>query len=98
MKLLLDTCVSPRTRDQLALAGHDVIWVGDWESDPGDTEVLNIAEKQSRILVTLDKDFGAGILQISGAEIDKSYVAHWARELNLSDIWNSVLKRIKKDE
>jgi hypothetical protein len=24
MKILLDTCVSPRTRDELVAAGHDV--------------------------------------------------------------------------
>lgn len=58
MKLLLDTCVSPRTRDALAAAGHDVIWAGDWTPDPGDEAILAFAQRESRILVTLDKDFG----------------------------------------
>jgi predicted nuclease of predicted toxin-antitoxin system len=56
--LLLDKCVSPRTRTALAAAGHDVVWVGDWDSDPGDAAVLEAARAESRILVTLDKDFG----------------------------------------
>lgn len=58
MKLLLDTCVSPRTRDALAAAGHDAIWTGDWTSDPGDEAILDFAQRDSRVLVTLDKDFG----------------------------------------
>jgi len=58
LKLLLDTCVSPRTRTALAAAGHDVSWAGDWETDPGDAAILETAKRESRILVTLDKDFG----------------------------------------
>jgi predicted nuclease of predicted toxin-antitoxin system len=58
MKLLLDTCISPRTRDELATAGHEVVWVGDWPADPGDDKILEIARRGSYILITLDKDFG----------------------------------------
>lgn len=39
-------------------AGHDVVWAGEWPQDPGDEEILNIAKREGRILVTLDKDFG----------------------------------------
>lgn len=58
MKLLLDTCVSPRTRDALAEAGHDAIWTGHWNPDRGDEAILEFAQRESRILITLDKDFG----------------------------------------
>lgn len=58
MKLLLDTCVSPRTCSALAAAGHDAIWTGDWAHDPGDEVILEFAQRESRILITLDKDFG----------------------------------------
>ena len=37
---------------------HDVVWVGERESDPGDEEILAEAHADERILVTLDKDFG----------------------------------------
>lgn len=57
MKLLLDTCVSPRTRDAPVAAGHDAIWTGDWNPDPGDEAILAFAQRESRILITLDKDF-----------------------------------------
>lgn len=58
MKVLLDTCVSGGLLKVIEVSGHDVIWSGEWENDPGDTEILSIAHKEGRILVTLDKDFG----------------------------------------
>jgi predicted nuclease of predicted toxin-antitoxin system len=58
MKILLDTCISPRTRDELVAAGHEVAWAGDWSADPGDEEILEAARRDSCILITLDKDFG----------------------------------------
>lgn len=58
MKLLLDSCVWGPSRQALEAAGHDVVWSGDWERDPGDEEILAHAYREGRILVTLDKDFG----------------------------------------
>jgi predicted nuclease of predicted toxin-antitoxin system len=74
--LLLDTCVWGGALPVLAAMGHDTIWSGNWKNDPGDSAILNAAYEQSRILVTLDKDFGelailrgqphAGIVRLSG--------------------------------
>jgi predicted nuclease of predicted toxin-antitoxin system len=58
MKLLLDSCMSHKAKDLLVEAGHDVAWIGDLPSDPGDQEILERANKEKRILITLDKDFG----------------------------------------
>jgi len=58
VKLLLDTCVWGGARESLEEAGHDVVWAGNWSEDPGDEELLGIADREGRILVTLDKDFG----------------------------------------
>ena len=58
MKILLDACVWGGAKDLLKTAGHDVVWAGDWESDPGDEEILARAHAEERALVTLDKDFG----------------------------------------
>jgi len=38
--------------------GYDVWWTGDLPEDLGDDEILAIAKKEERVLVTLDKDFG----------------------------------------
>lgn len=59
MKLLLDTCVWSGAVAEFHACGHDVIWAGDWERDPGDREILRVANAERRILVTLDKDFGS---------------------------------------
>ena len=40
MKLLLDSCVWGGVRDALVASGHDVVWTGDWDEDPGDDEIL----------------------------------------------------------
>ena len=58
MKLLLDTCVWGGAVKPLVDAGHDVVWTGAWESDPDDDEILALAYREQRVLVTLDKDFG----------------------------------------
>jgi predicted nuclease of predicted toxin-antitoxin system len=58
MKLLLNTCIWGGAREELAAAGHDVVWAGDWDADPGDEEILGRAHSEGRVLVTLDKDFG----------------------------------------
>lgn len=58
MKVLLDTCVWGGAVKDLELAGHEVVWAGDWQEDPGDEEILKIAYHEERVLVTLDKDFG----------------------------------------
>jgi predicted nuclease of predicted toxin-antitoxin system len=58
VKLLLDSCVWGGARADLQTRGHDVVWCGDLEADPGDEAVLEAARVEGRILVTLDKDFG----------------------------------------
>lgn len=58
MKVLLDTCVWGGAKCDLIAAGHDVVWSGDWPEDLGDEEILDKANAEGRILVTLDKDFG----------------------------------------
>jgi predicted nuclease of predicted toxin-antitoxin system len=59
MKLLLDSCVWGKAAVPLREAGHDAVYAGDWDEDPGDEKILAIAVEQGRIVVTLDKDFGA---------------------------------------
>lgn len=59
MKILLDSCVSGNLQAPLEEAGYDVQWTGDWPVDPGDDQILAYAYRERRILVTLDKDFGA---------------------------------------
>ncbi len=57
-RLLLDTCVWGGSVQELQDHGHEVVWTGTWEIDPGDRAILEFAHTERRILVTLDKDFG----------------------------------------
>ena len=65
MKLLLDRCVWGPATFELAAAGHDAIWVGDWPEDPGDERILAEAHAEGRVLITIDKDFG-GLAVVQG--------------------------------
>jgi predicted nuclease of predicted toxin-antitoxin system len=58
MKVLLDTCVWGGVKEFLQSRGYDVVWVGDWDTDPGDEAILDYAFREQRVLITLDKDFG----------------------------------------
>jgi Domain of unknown function (DUF5615) len=58
MKILLDSCVWGGAKAELSSLGHDVIWCGEWDADPGNDEILAHAFKEGRVLVTLNKDFG----------------------------------------
>jgi len=58
VRLLVDSCVWGNVADVLRAEGHDVVWVGDWPSDPGDEEILVHAQAEKRTVITLDKDFG----------------------------------------
>lgn len=74
--ILLDTCVWGGALPALTALGHDVIWSGTWNKDPGDAAILKAAHSEQRILVTLDKDFGelailkglphSGIVRLTG--------------------------------
>ena len=58
MNILLDTCISAEACRQVRATGHDVVWAGEWNEDPGDELILAHATREGRVLVTLDKDFG----------------------------------------
>lgn len=58
MRVLLDTCVWGGAKKILETAGHEVVWVGELTTDPGDENIIQQAFQEKRILVTLDKDFG----------------------------------------
>jgi predicted nuclease of predicted toxin-antitoxin system len=68
--------VAKAARDTLRQDGHEVIWAMEWNEDPGDAKILELAFREQRVLVTLDKDFGelavvrgirhAGIIRLTG--------------------------------
>jgi predicted nuclease of predicted toxin-antitoxin system len=59
MKFLVDRCAGRRLAEWLRGQGHDVFEARELPKDPGDASLLAMAADQSRILVTIDTDFGA---------------------------------------
>jgi hypothetical protein len=39
----------------------------------------------------------ASMLRLSGDQIDRAYVAQWAEQLGLSEIWQTILSRLTAD-
>lgn len=59
MKFLLDVCVSSRSLEAfLAGGGHDVVSALSVDPKASDQQLMELALRESRILVTEDKDFG----------------------------------------
>ena len=59
MKFLVDRCAGATLAQWLRSKGHDVIEARELGPDPGDEQLLAQAFAEHRVLVTLDKDFGA---------------------------------------
>jgi len=58
MRFLVDRCAGRKLADWLQRQGHDVLESRTLGSDPGDRELLELAVREKRILVTIDTDFG----------------------------------------
>ena len=58
MRWLIDECVDANLATLLRESGHDVVYMSDVAPRTADPEVLNRAEREKRLLLTEDKDFG----------------------------------------
>ena len=58
MRWLVDECVDAALVGRLRESGHDVVYVSDVASHSPDDEVMNEAQRENRLLLTEDKDFG----------------------------------------
>ncbi|HET6528297.1 MAG TPA: DUF5615 family PIN-like protein [Balneolaceae bacterium] len=58
MKFLADECCDASLVKELRHAGHNVLYVMEYGPGSTDTEVLEKAFSERRVLITEDKDFG----------------------------------------
>lgn len=58
MRILADENVAGETVRALREAGHDVLWASVEAAGDADEELLALASKEKRLILTLDKDFG----------------------------------------
>jgi len=69
MKFLLDMGISPITGEYLTKAGHETTHLIDMAMDrSSDLEILDLAEKEKRVVLTHDLDFGR-LLAFSEAKL-----------------------------
>ncbi len=61
MKLLVDASAGYRLAVWLASVGHDAVFSPDLGPDPGDDELLRIAYRDGRVVITLDRNFGKSV-------------------------------------
>ena len=54
----MDRCAGARLAEWLRGNGHDVLEAWELGPDPGDRALLELAESDDRVLVTIDTDFG----------------------------------------
>jgi predicted nuclease of predicted toxin-antitoxin system len=59
MRFLVDRCAGRRLAEWLRAQGHDVVESRDLGPDPGDRVLLQRAAEERRVLITMDRDFGA---------------------------------------
>ena len=79
MRFLIDRCAGRRLAEWLRNSGHDVVEAETLGPDPGDRALLEVAESENRVLITMDKDFGeliylhgvshAGLIRLSDVRV-----------------------------
>ena len=58
MRFLIDRCAGQLLGDWLRKQGHDVVESRELRPDPGDRALLERGANETRILITIDTDFG----------------------------------------
>lgn len=63
MKLLADENISRYLVNLFRSNGYDVFWIREFKRGISDLEVIELARKMERIILTSDKDFGCLVLK-----------------------------------
>ncbi|MBR0958666.1 DUF5615 family PIN-like protein [Bradyrhizobium japonicum] len=58
MRWLADECITVSLVRELRGANHDVLYIAEFAASISDLEVIALASREGRILLTADKDFG----------------------------------------
>jgi predicted nuclease of predicted toxin-antitoxin system len=58
VRWLVDECVDAGLVSHLRAAGHDVVYMAEVAPAASDAKVMTLAQAETRVLLTEDKDFG----------------------------------------
>lgn len=92
LKLLFDVGVSKRAELHFREKGFDVLSIRELNPSMSDSEILNIAVNENRLVVTMDKDFGELVFNSkknhSGVLLLRMESAGWKQKIDvLSEIF-----------
>jgi len=64
MKFIADEGVDSQIVNKLREHGHDFLYVVEFDAGASDSDILNFANQEDRILMTRDKDFGELVFRL----------------------------------
>lgn len=64
MRFLIDANLGRKFTHLLSLAGYDAVYINDLLPKASDEDVLSLAKREGRIVITNDKDFGELIFKL----------------------------------
>ncbi|RTM13189.1 MAG: hypothetical protein EKK33_12715 [Bradyrhizobiaceae bacterium] len=67
MRWLADECIAVSLVRELRGASHDVLYIAEFAASLSDVEVIALASREGRLLLTADKDFGELVFRRSQA-------------------------------
>ncbi|MEM6647402.1 MAG: DUF5615 family PIN-like protein [Bacteroidota bacterium] len=94
MRLLADENFPKQAVEALRREGHDVRWVRTSAPGISDYEVLDIARREGRLLLTFDKDFGALTFQAG----ERSFGVVLFRLTPTPDLGDTVVRLLKAND
>jgi predicted nuclease of predicted toxin-antitoxin system len=109
MRLLANENIPLDAVEALRVTGHDVLWIREEAPGSTDIEVMALAHKEERILITFDKDFGElafrtkqpparGIILFRLPMISSAYIAKaLVKVVRLRDNWDECFAVVEED-
>ncbi|MGY0573825.1 DUF5615 family PIN-like protein [Bradyrhizobium sp. RDM12] len=76
MRWLADECVTVSLVRELRGAGHDVLYIAEFAASLSDMELIALASREGRLLLTADKDFGELVFRRGQAVPGLARISH----------------------
>ncbi len=100
IKLIFDVGVSKKAEHFFREKGFDLISVRELNPSMADIDILKIAEKENRLIITMDKDFGELVFNLKrkhcGVLLLRMEDAGWKQKIDvLSEIFQTYSEELK---
>ncbi len=98
LKLLFDVGVSKKAEIHFKELGFDVLSVRDVDARMKDVDILELANKESRLIITMDKDFGELVFNSkkphNGVLLLRMEDSNWKQKI---DVLTEIFSKHSKD-